>query len=83
MAQNHPPKVRSINCPLCEGWGFRLPLQIDRQYKAMIPFAVLFEQASPCGCKAGALFLSDKNRYHGLPPKRAASVIPFTKQITA
>ncbi len=78
MAQNRTPNVRSINCPLCEGWGFRLPLAIDRQFKTLIPFSVLFEQASPCGCKAGALFLADKNRYHGLPAKRAASVTSIT-----
>ncbi len=76
MAQNRTPNVRSINCPLCEGWGFRLPLAIDRQFKTLIPFAILFEQASPCGCKAGALFLADKNRYFGLTPNRAP-VVPI------
>ena len=76
MPQNRTPKVRSINCPLCEGWGFRLPILTDREFNRMIPFAVLFEQASPCGCKAGALFLADKNRYFGLTPNRAP-VVPI------
>lgn len=83
MAQNRTLKVVPIQCPLCGGWGFRLPFSIDRQYKSMIPYSVLFAEALPCSCKAGALFLADRNRYSEVPGKRAASVIPITSDRTA
>lgn len=83
MAQNRTLKVVPMHCALCGGWGFRLPFSIDRAFKSLIPFAVLFREALPCSCKAGALFLADRNRYNEVPVSRASSVIPFTTDRTA
>lgn len=80
MAQNRTLKVVLIQCPLCAGWGFRLPMAIDRQYKSLIPYGVLFAEALACSCRAGSLFIADRNRYSEVPAQRALSVIPFTSK---
>jgi len=83
MAQNVTRRVIPIQCPLCSGWGFRLPFSIDRQFKSVIPFAVLFREALACSCRAATLFIRDRNRYNEVPAERASSVIPITSDRTA